>query len=610
MAARDQRWLGVCVVGLMACGGAGSGESDETGGTGGPTVTGGPTSSDGSDATGDPTPTGGGSDNVTGSPTGATNDTGATGATGATNATGDTDNTGDTDDTGDTGDTGDDPPPAGVCDPPVQLVDVAAPDQVVGDGSPASCTEAALATAVAAGGVVTFDCGPDPVTITLTTAQKIAKDLVLDGGGKVTLSGGKSTRILDMNTGNFEATGPLLTVQRLRFIDAKATGTQVPLGTDVDGGGGAIFYLGGSVTAIDCTFEDNEAATLGPDVSGGAISGIGVGSTVIVGSTFKNNRAANGGAVGALHTALTIVNSRFEGNQATGIGANYINEMGEQAGTGGNGGAIVMDGVGRTLELCGVTVTGNTGGAFGGALFRTGYEGEPTIIDRSSFLDNSVPDHEDDALPSGAGGLYIQGTTVTMMATTVARNAARSAAGLWILGHGEQQAVADLTNVTLADNQTWPQRDFTTRGIGGGLVIGDKTSGTVLNCTISGNAAQFASGIGRVSSLTVRNTILSNIAENQYTPLNCTGSSFTTPPGAGDHNVQWPSGLKDDMDCTPGILRVDPMLGALADNGGPTETVAPLPGSPALAAGSECPPTDQRGMPRGEPCTLGALKVQ
>jgi len=200
-----------------------------------------------------------------------------------------------------TGETGDLPPPPGVCDLPVQLADVGAPDQVVGDGSAASCTEAAVAAAVAAGGVVTFACGPDPLTITLTAALKVAKDLVLDGDGKVTLSGGKSTRILDMDTGNFEATGPLLTVQRLRFVDAKSAGTQVPLGTDVDGGGGAIFFRGGSVTAIDCDFEDNEAATLGPDVSGGAITGIGVGATVIVGCNFKNNRAANGGAVGALH---------------------------------------------------------------------------------------------------------------------------------------------------------------------------------------------------------------------------------------------------------------------------------------------------------------------
>jgi hypothetical protein len=267
-----------------------------------------------------------------------------------------------------------------------------------------------------------------------------------------------------------------------------------------------------------------------------------------------------------------------------------------------------MDGSGRTLEICDTTVAGNRGGAFGGALFRTGYEGEPTVIDRSSFADNEVPDHEDDQLPSGAGGLYIQGTAVTMTASTVANNRARSAAGLWILGHGGQQATADLTNVTIHGNKTAPQADFTTRGIGGGLVIGDDTVGTILNCTIAANEAQFAAGIGRVSPLTVRNTIIANIAENQYTPLNCTGSMYAQPPGSGDHNLQWPNGLKDDLDCTPGIARADPLLGPLADHGGPTLTAAPTAASPALMAGSICPPTDQRGEPRGEPCTLGAFE--
>ena len=100
--------------------------------------------------------------------------------------------------------------PDGACEVPAEagLADVTNPRSVVGDGTPASCTEAALAAAVATGGIVTFDCG-GPVTITLTQALKVTKDLVLDGAGAVTLSGGHTTRILDMNTGNFEATGPL-----------------------------------------------------------------------------------------------------------------------------------------------------------------------------------------------------------------------------------------------------------------------------------------------------------------------------------------------------------------------------------------------------------------
>lgn len=595
-------WLGS--LGLFILTACGDSSSDTSGST---------TTSPSGDPTETTTPSGPSSDPTettapsgpTGDPTGETSDT-PTDPSGDPTGSPTSSPTSDPTDT----DTGDPPPPpAGTCDVPAELVDTTNPDRTIGDGTPASCSEQALRDAITAGGVITFNCGGE-ATITVTSQLMITSDVVLDGNGQITVSGGGTTRIINMDTGNYEALSPTLTVQRLTLRDGKASGTQIPLGTDVDGGGGAIYYVGGSVTAIDTNFENNEAALIGPDVAGGAIYGIGLGGTTVVGCNFNNNRAANGGALGALGASLTIVNSTLTNNTATGTGANSVNMMGEQVGQGGNGGAIVMDGQGRELTICGATVTGNTGGAFGGALFRTGYQGEPTTIDRSTFADNQIPDHEDDTMPSGAGGLYIQGTSVTVTNTTISGNSARSATALWILGHGPQPATANLTNVTIYGNKTWPQADFTMRGIGSGLVIGDDTTGNIINCTIAGNEAQFASGIARVSPLTVRNTILSNVAENQYTPLNCTGSAFNNPPGAGENNLQWPNGLQDDMDCTPGITRVDPLLAGLADNGGPTQTATPMPGSPALAAGTDCPPTDQRGMPRSEPCTLGALEVQ
>jgi hypothetical protein len=51
------------------------------------------------------------------------------------------------------------------------------------------------------------------------------------------------------------------------------------------------------------------------------------------------------------------------------------------------------------------------------------------------------------------------------------------------------------------------------------------------------------------------------------------------------------------------------MLGALADNGGDSHTLLPAAGSPARGIGTSCPPTDQRGEPRAEPCTAGAVEV-
>ncbi|HEX5919184.1 MAG TPA: hypothetical protein VFY76_15090, partial [Nocardioides sp.] len=78
-----------------------------------------------------------------------------------------------------------------------------AADVVVGTGTPASCTSRAVVRAVARGGVIGFDCGRDPVTIAMRKTAKVVNTsarVVLDGGGKVTLSGEGQRRILYMNT--------------------------------------------------------------------------------------------------------------------------------------------------------------------------------------------------------------------------------------------------------------------------------------------------------------------------------------------------------------------------------------------------------------------------
>ncbi|HZO13836.1 MAG TPA: hypothetical protein VFB62_11280, partial [Polyangiaceae bacterium] len=96
--------------------------------------------------------------------------------------------------------------PDGHCAVPVDagLADSANPTTVVGSGTPESCTGDAFIDAVARGGVITFDCGPDPVTITVDRPAKIfndtGPDIVIDGAGLVTLSGAGTTRILYMNT--------------------------------------------------------------------------------------------------------------------------------------------------------------------------------------------------------------------------------------------------------------------------------------------------------------------------------------------------------------------------------------------------------------------------
>ena len=120
-------------------------------------------------------------------------------------------------------------------------VDTSDPDRVIGNGTPASCTSAAVVSAVALGGIITFDCGPDPITITMAATAKIVNntgpEIVIDGGGKVTLSGGGVRRILYMNTCDQAQVWttahcqnqdhPRLTIQNLTFVDGNSTGQTV-----------------------------------------------------------------------------------------------------------------------------------------------------------------------------------------------------------------------------------------------------------------------------------------------------------------------------------------------------------------------------------------------
>ena len=131
--------------------------------------------------------------------------------------------------------------------------DVSSPDQVVGTGTPESCTCDAFVDAVAKGGTITFDCGPDPVVIRMDKPAKVFNDadpdVVIDGGGLVTLSGDGKTRILYMNTCDQDQNWttshcqnqdhPRLTVQNITFADGNSTAE-----SEYDGGG-AIWVRGG-----------------------------------------------------------------------------------------------------------------------------------------------------------------------------------------------------------------------------------------------------------------------------------------------------------------------------------------------------------------------------
>jgi hypothetical protein len=313
-------------------------------------------------------------------------------------------------------------------------------------------------------------------------------------------------------------------------------------------------------------------------VAGGAIYGFGGGETLISGSTFTNNSASDGGAVGSLNGDLTIVDSVFTGNSATGTDGN--------PGNGGCGGALYMDGGDERASLCGVVITDNDAGAIAGGFFRVSNSADGTAdIDRSIVRGNRVTPEDS----GNAGGLYLQGLALTITASTIADNRAFYNGGLWISG-GE----ANLTNVTVAENVAFGSN-------GAGLWLGHEPTGTLLNCTIANNRSTAEGQVAGAifgQGLTLKNTLIAGNTA-QYTP----GCDAKHASAGG--NLQWPSGAL----CSDAPTVTDPELGALGDHGGPTPTLVPSMSSAAIGLGSDCPPADQRGVPRNVPCTAGAVEA-
>ncbi|MGW3784761.1 hypothetical protein ACWD5Z_09245 [Micromonospora chokoriensis] len=259
-----------------------------------------------------------------------------------------------------------------------RAVDTSKPTRTIGTGTPASCTSAAVVKAVAAGGVITFNCGPAPVTIKMAATAKVRNangpKVVLDGGGTVTLSGQGQRRILYLNTCD-EAQGfttshcqnqdhPQLTVQNLTFADGNSTGEKAE-----GGGGGAIFVRGGRFKVVNSRFVRNRCDGTGPDLGGAAIRVLSQYENkpvYVVGSTFDGGSCSNGGALSSIGVSWVVLNSLLKNNEAIGNGANPA-----KSGTpgGGSGGAIYCDGNEFTVRIAGTIIENNKANEGGGAIF-------------------------------------------------------------------------------------------------------------------------------------------------------------------------------------------------------------------------------------------------
>jgi beta-glucanase (GH16 family) len=252
-----------------------------------------------------------------------------------------------------------------------------------------------------------------------------------------------------------------------------------------------------------------------------------------------------------------------------------------------------------TLSLDRVVVRDNTENSAGPANFEFGgggiYNGEGATL---NLTDSTVADNASVNQP--AGGIYgFFGSTINITSTTVSGNFSGDVAGgLRLLSNGT------VVNSTFSGNTS-------TAWHGGGIFHTDGNL-TVMNSTFTGNIAPAgtASGIlvatfGAPANATLTNNVLEGNGGAFACAIEGGGAATITSGG---------SNVISDGSCNPNGTTdqsfTDALLGALADNGGPTLTHALLAGSPAIDAADNtvCPATDQRGILRDAACDVGAFE--
>ena len=198
------------------------------------------------------------------------------------------------------------------------------PDHVIGDGTPASCTSAAVIAAVAAGGVITFSCGPALVTITMTAAATVPASshlVVLDGGGKVTLSGGGKPRSCQMRRRLAAAVAAARRAEprrHRRLLRHPAGQRQLGVRRRCH-----LRPRAASSRSVNSVFTGDRGYATGPDLGGGAIRAVGMypaSPVYLTGDTFSDDSCSNGGALSGLFANFDVVNCLLSERQGDRLG--------------------------------------------------------------------------------------------------------------------------------------------------------------------------------------------------------------------------------------------------------------------------------------------------
>jgi hypothetical protein len=390
--------------------------------------------------------------------------------------------------------------------------------------------------------------------------------------------------------------GSVVTIQELTLT-----------GGDVTGAGGAILNRG-ILTVVACTISDNSAT--GEHQIGGGGGGIAIsatGSATVADSTVTGNFASGDYAYGGGISAagyLSVVRSMITGNRASGTDLAY----------GGGGGIDAATGV--IAKISDSTISGNLAEgprARGGGISAGGdltverakisgnkaegqthsYGGGINASAQTVITDSEIDSNEATLLSEGTsqgGGINSRQSLMISNSSIVENSSAQFGGGLSV------ESLAIITNSTLSGNSA---------SQGGGISVRADSFGSVT--TITANRADVDGGglhVGSSASAALDHTIVAGNELTSSQRQDISGTAFARYSLIGDDTgasvVDSGGNLIGDA-STP----IDPQLGPLANNGGPTRTHMPLTGSividagdPALMVGNDgVPPTDQRGLP-------------
>ena len=362
----------------------------------------------------------------------------------------------------------------------------------------------------------------------------------------------------------------------------------------VDGGGNDRIF-----TFYNFSEQDTPASISGLTLTGGdpSIDGIFGGALytgagpgyapelTIADSVLTDNHAdGGGGAVSTHYGSLTVVDSTFTDNTADRYGgALYTGETDGDQGT--------------EVVIQGSTISGNQAGLGSGGFATYAARGS-VLIESSTISDNEAATNG-----GGLGFATYQVGGVTIENSTVSGNQAGGSGGGINLGYVSDPVVIE--NSTISGNSA----DAYGGGVRSTYNRYDRMR-SVRNSTITDNSADVGGGV-----FTYRYDSPDYSGDDDFN-LSSTivaGNSATTEgddlgenDGATDSFIVGFSLVGDTSDATidelpagSNLFGVDPLLGPLADNGGPTQTVLPAASSPAVDAGTANGLlTDQRGLSR------------